>query len=900
MAQPSPVQAGVKQLTWKFFASSCNAYQLDVIVKPLSHSATRLLKVSGEGGMVEIRVNGIRLLASKQHAIWSQLPFRAYKTSLEVQEPGLGKICNCQITIRAELTKDDVLQGVASVNDRALPAPAYKKGMGPSIPPLLQLEPVSRSNAASSRQESELGQLLGDKPMGWTSLHSVIDLQRNGRYNSGMGANGRARRTRSMHSDGSAGVMDTQPLRANRASNDLDAAPPPQLLQTTNSMHMLQTGNSDIGAPLQRSMSTTSSASHPRAAPSNNRVAQAETRALQAAAQRSAVQSNVRKREAASQAGGGPHSVASASAGAMSIGPQSVYSRRLAQADPGEDRPGDGMRKRSDDTTSEAGTTNSHMQATPRSSRPSEVMLNDLENGGGNHMHPNEDLRAADSQQAAPKMTANGTAGTRAPSRSAAAASAAAAAAAVAASDPFSQARDRDRAAAAAAAAAASDPFSQAREKDRAAARERARAASARNIVAVPVPAQNGLEQQAGSPTTPDQDSREMLRARTPTTGEDGAQQEPPSPHSTRVWDTQQRNNAKKAAVLMNHLPADPLQQMSSQATEVRAARHAQQQGNAGGALMTGSSSGGSEEEPEGTAAMDATEDESLNQQGPPSTISNRSNGRARNWFISREEVQIARSPQGKKMRIGEGGSGTVYKAYMHGCDEVAVKVVRAAHPAPDEAVAFQREVGMLRSLRHRNIVQFYGACLQPDCFFIVTELMHGGDMYSMLKRAPELLAWNKLGKRIALDVALGLNYLHSRRPTLLHRDLKSPNVLLTKEGSAKIADVGMMRSQVSQSTTAQVAWTPLWAAPEVFRQERATVKADIWSYGIVLWELATLQNVADFPPLGMSVQVQGSITLKLPPVCPPVAARIFYETTKLQPSARPSAMEIVKWLREG
>ena len=62
---------------------------------------------------------------------------------------------------------------------------------------------------------------------------------------------------------------------------------------------------------------------------------------------------------------------------------------------------------------------------------------------------------------------------------------------------------------------------------------------------------------------------------------------------------------------------------------------------------------------------------------------------------------------------------------------------------------------------------------------------------------------------------------------------------------------------QVSHSTTAQVAWTPLWAAPEVFRQERATIKADIWSYGIVLWELATLQNVADFPPLGMAIQVQ-------------------------------------------
>ena len=57
-------------------------------------------------------------------------------------------------------------------------------------------------------------------------------------------------------------------------------------------------------------------------------------------------------------------------------------------------------------------------------------------------------------------------------------------------------------------------------------------------------------------------------------------------------------------------------------------------------------------------------------------------------------------------------------------------------------------------------------------------------------------------------------------------------------------------------SMTAQAAWTPLWAAPEVFRQERATVKADIWSFGIILWELVSKQNVAEFPAYGMTVQM--------------------------------------------
>ena len=62
---------------------------------------------------------------------------------------------------------------------------------------------------------------------------------------------------------------------------------------------------------------------------------------------------------------------------------------------------------------------------------------------------------------------------------------------------------------------------------------------------------------------------------------------------------------------------------------------------------------------------------------------------------------------------------------------------------------------------------------------------------------------------------------------------------------------------QVSASLTAQNSWTPLWAAPEVIRHERASIKADIWSFGILIWELVSLQNLADFPSLGMACQMK-------------------------------------------
>ena len=78
-------------------------------------------------------------------------------------------------------------------------------------------------------------------------------------------------------------------------------------------------------------------------------------------------------------------------------------------------------------------------------------------------------------------------------------------------------------------------------------------------------------------------------------------------------------------------------------------------------------------------------------------------------------------------------------------------------------------------------------------------QLTAGGNLFMALRRSPHLFAWDKIGRKIALEVALGLNYLHSRRPPMIHRDIKSPNVLLTKEGVAKIGDVGMMHIQAGQ-----------------------------------------------------------------------------------------------------
>lgn len=268
--------------------------------------------------------------------------------------------------------------------------------------------------------------------------------------------------------------------------------------------------------------------------------------------------------------------------------------------------------------------------------------------------------------------------------------------------------------------------------------------------------------------------------------------------------------------------------------------------------------------------------------------------------ILSINDIKICRNPEGKKYRLGEGGFGIVYKALMNNVDEVAVKLVKTDKPSHKEMDLFLKEVRTLSMLHHRNIVQFYGACLEPGSMFFVTELMRGGDLYTAMRHHRDTMRWEQLGKKVALDVALGINYLHSQRPPMMHRDLKSPNVLLSEEGVAKIADVGMVRSQSKELISAQPVMTPLWAAPEVMRKESSSIKADVWSYGILVWELVSQCDITEYQSLAVSRQMpsdKGKI-MELPRVCPRVARRIFTECTAMEPDERPSMQQVVEWLR--
>jgi len=195
---------------------------------------------------------------------------------------------------------------------------------------------------------------------------------------------------------------------------------------------------------------------------------------------------------------------------------------------------------------------------------------------------------------------------------------------------------------------------------------------------------------------------------------------------------------------------------------------------------------------------------------------------------------------------IGGGSFSEMWRAKWRGSD-VACKMLKAQE-ASDEAVReLYGEVTVLSKLRHPNIVLFMTACPRPPHLCIVTEFCHGGNMFNAIRKPSwrELLRHNDFVS-MARDTARGMLYLHSSR--IVHRDLKSQNVLLDRTVEAgrpnvKIADFGLSRMYNGQSGTnpggvmTSETGTYRWMAPEVIRHEPYSEKIDVYSFGVLIWE---------------------------------------------------------------
>ncbi|CAN4085641.1 unnamed protein product [Withania somnifera] len=205
---------------------------------------------------------------------------------------------------------------------------------------------------------------------------------------------------------------------------------------------------------------------------------------------------------------------------------------------------------------------------------------------------------------------------------------------------------------------------------------------------------------------------------------------------------------------------------------------------------------------------------------------------------INFEDIVHATEGWSEKYVIGRGKHGTVYKM-----ESAKSKTIWAVKKVDLAQRAFSDEMRTLNSVRHRNLVRLGGYCTRCAYGFILTEFIPGGTLHDVIhqRKPPIILDWESR-HRIALGVAQGLSYLHHDSvPQIIHRDLKSANVMLDSEMEPKIGDFGIAKivsDSDETSTNSKIVGTLGYIAPENAYSVELTEKSDVYSYGVLLLEL--------------------------------------------------------------
>uniref|UniRef100_A0A0D3HRS1 non-specific serine/threonine protein kinase n=1 Tax=Oryza barthii TaxID=65489 RepID=A0A0D3HRS1_9ORYZ len=245
---------------------------------------------------------------------------------------------------------------------------------------------------------------------------------------------------------------------------------------------------------------------------------------------------------------------------------------------------------------------------------------------------------------------------------------------------------------------------------------------------------------------------------------------------------------------------------------------------------------------------------------------------------------------------IASGSCGDLYHGTYLG-EDVAVKILRSEHLNKNVWNEFTQEVYILREVQHTNVVRFIGACTKPPQFCIITEYMSGGSLYDFVHKQHNVLDLPTLLK-FAVDVCRGMCYLHQRG--IIHRDLKSANLLMDKDHVVKVADFGVARFQDQGGNMTAETGTYRWMAPEVINHQPYDNKADVFSFAIVLWELITSKIPYNtMTPLQAAVGVRQGLRPGLPENAHPQLLDLMRRCWEGIPSNRPPFSDILAELED-
>ncbi|MEM9952128.1 MAG: protein kinase [Chloroflexota bacterium] len=245
---------------------------------------------------------------------------------------------------------------------------------------------------------------------------------------------------------------------------------------------------------------------------------------------------------------------------------------------------------------------------------------------------------------------------------------------------------------------------------------------------------------------------------------------------------------------------------------------------------------------------------------------------------------------------IGQGGMGAVYLGRETTTNTpVAIKVLKGdfVEHDPEMIKRFEREGDTLRQLNHPNIVKMLGAENRADAHCLVMEYVSGGSLRDLLDQQKKLSLQRSL--YIALDLADALTRAH--RLEILHRDIKPGNVLIAEDGTPRLTDFGMARVSGTPNITQDgaIIGTMAYLSPEAFQGDDVDERADIWAYGVMLWEM--LVGERPFPQEQPAPLIQAIVSQPLPdleklsPELPTALVDLIYRMLDKNPASRiPSA----------
>lgn len=264
------------------------------------------------------------------------------------------------------------------------------------------------------------------------------------------------------------------------------------------------------------------------------------------------------------------------------------------------------------------------------------------------------------------------------------------------------------------------------------------------------------------------------------------------------------------------------------------------------------------------------------------------------------DQWEIARSSLKLSKKLGAGQFGEVYEGIWNSSTAVAVKTLKPGTMDPKD---FLREAQIMKKLRHPKLIQLYAVCTTEEPIYIITELMSHGSLLEHLQK--DRGASLKMSDQIEMgsQVASGMAYLELQN--YIHRDLAARNVLVGDNNVCKVADFGLARVfqmenenvyEAKEGTKFPVKWT----APEAIHENKFTIKSDVWSFGILLYEIVTFGQMPYPTMTNFQVvqQLPKGYRMSCPLNCPKYLYDIMSECWKDSPADRPT-FETLQWKLE-